>query len=129
MLDKIVLVVAAAAAIGYIVYRLRNSSCCSTSGGSSCPQLCNACPYSAECIKAETMDKVNAGDRFSILQVKDEDIRCQLMRLGMDVNECLTCDYVLPGGPVIVKRGRQQVAIGRNLAGQIKVEVLSRHGS
>jgi Fe2+ transport system protein FeoA len=132
MLDKIVLVLAAAGAIAYLVYRLRTSRCCSTSAcSSSCSQAaCSSCPFSAQCIRnTETMDKLAVGDRFAITEIKDDDIRCQLMRLGMDANECLCCDYVLPGGPVIVKRGRQQIAIGRNLAGQIEVEVLSKNGA
>jgi Fe2+ transport system protein FeoA len=131
MLEKAVLVLAAAAAITYLIYRFRTSKCCSPSAGSSCPQaVCSSCPFSAECIRrTETMDKLAVGDTFAIADVKDDDIRCQLMRLGMDAKECLSCDYVLPGGPVIVKRGRQHIAIGRNLAGQIEVEVLSKHGA
>jgi Fe2+ transport system protein FeoA len=129
MLDKIVLLLAAAGAMAYLVHRFRTSKCCSTTACSSCPKAtCNPCPFSAECIrKSETLDKLAVGDRFAITEVKDDDIRCQLMRLGMDENECLCCDYVLPGGPVIVKRGRQQIAVGRDLAGQIEVEVLSKN--
>ncbi|NLU43041.1 MAG: ferrous iron transport protein A [Firmicutes bacterium] len=129
MLDKIVLLLAATGAIAYLVYRFRTSKCCSTTACSSCPKAaCNSCPFSAECIrKSETLDKLAVGDRFAITEVRDDDIRCQLMRLGMDANESLCCDYVLPGGPVIVKRGRQQIAVGRDLAGQIEVEVLSKN--
>lgn len=123
MLDRIVLLLAAAAAIAYLIYRFRRSRCYST-------EACASCPHSAECIhKPETMENLAVGDRFSITAVRDDDVRCQLMRLGIDADKSLYCDYVLPGGPVIVRRGRQQIAIGRSLAGQIEVEVLSRHGS
>lgn len=126
MLDKIIMLTATAVAVGYLVHRFREPACCATRS----ELICAFCTHSAQCLhKPNTLDNLIAGDKFSIVDVKDDEIRCQLMRFGIDPGEPLYCDYVLPGGPVIVKKGRQRIAIGRNLAGKVEVEVHSRSES
>jgi Fe2+ transport system protein FeoA len=123
VLDVFVVVVAAALAIGLLVYRARRSECHSVGE-------CKGCPHAQQCgcgtcgtREVKTLDRLVKGDRFSIVDVLDDEVRCQLVRFGVEPGQSLYCDYVLPGGPIIVKRGRQQIAIGRNLAERVRVEV------
>ncbi len=46
--------------------------------------------------------------------------------MGIDEGTILTCSEVVPAGPVVVSKNRQELAIGRSLARQINVEVLAR---
>lgn len=123
MLDTVIMVIAALLAVVLLVHRARRSECHSVGA-------CRSCPHAQQCRRVtrdvKTLDKLLKGDRFSIVDVLDDEVRCQLVRFGVEPGQPLYCDYVLPGGPIIVKRGRQQIAIGRSLAERVRVEVHCR---
>ncbi|MGP3779804.1 FeoA family protein [Halanaerobium saccharolyticum] len=70
-----------------------------------------------------TLAEVKKGQKFSINNIIDDNIRVQALRLGISEDAGLLCEEKIPGGPVIIKRNYQEIAIGRNLAKNIKVEL------
>ncbi|MDS1030171.1 ferrous iron transport protein A [Bacillota bacterium LX-D] len=70
-----------------------------------------------------TLDKVKYGQRFKIIHIPNESIKMQTIRFGISEGESLLCDEVIPAGPIIIRKNRQQLAIGRHLAAKIKVEL------
>lgn len=68
-----------------------------------------------------TLDQTRPGQEFTILSVDDEFARLQAIRFGMAEGARAVCQAILPGGPVVVRKGKQEMAIGRNLAVRIRV--------
>lgn len=69
-----------------------------------------------------TLDKAKRGERIEIVHINDAMIRAQAIRLGISEGSKMLCSEILPAGPIILKNRSQEVAIGRKLAQQIKVE-------
>lgn len=70
-----------------------------------------------------TLADVKKGDKFNIIQINDEKVKAQALRFGISDGAVLYCDEKIPGGPVIIKRNMQEIAIGRGLARNIKVRL------
>jgi len=68
-----------------------------------------------------TLDKVKRGCKCRILRVALEEVRAQAMRMGLCEGEMVECYETIPSGPVVVKKNRQEIAIGRGLARLIEV--------
>ncbi len=68
-----------------------------------------------------TLADVKRGDKFQIEFIPDDKIRAQAMRFGISEGSKVICQEKIPGGPVILKRNLQEIAIGRKLAEKIKV--------
>lgn len=73
--------------------------------------------------KAETFSLSSAkkGDLFEIVSVDDQHARIQALRFGMSEGACVECVTRIPAGPIVVKSGRQEIAVGRSLAQRIQV--------
>ncbi len=71
----------------------------------------------AEC----SLASARKGDSFEIVAVDDEHARIQAMRFGMSEGSCVECITRIPAGPIVVRSGRQEIAVGRSLAGRIQV--------
>ena len=69
-----------------------------------------------------TLADVNRGQEFQIADIKDGKIRAQALRFGISEGANVSCAEKIPGGPVIIKRNLQEIAVGRRLAKNIKVE-------
>ncbi|MHB8156057.1 MAG: FeoA family protein [Desulfocucumaceae bacterium] len=69
-----------------------------------------------------TMDGLKRGNRCIIIALPGEEIRSQAMRFGIGEGEVVTCSEVIPAGPVVIRKNRQEIAIGRGLAKKIIVE-------
>lgn len=69
-----------------------------------------------------TLDKVKKGQKVRIISIPDPNIRSQAIRFGIAEGETVICDEVVPAGPVVLRKNRQQIAMGRRLAGTIVVE-------
>ncbi|OCL26905.1 iron transporter [Orenia metallireducens] len=69
-----------------------------------------------------TLADVKRGDKFQIDLIPDEMIRAQAMRFGISEGSNVICAEKIPGGPVILKRNLQEIAIGRRLAQKIRVK-------
>ena len=71
-----------------------------------------------------TLDQINRGQRLVIRAVASPEISTQIIRFGLGVGETAVCQEKLPQGPVVLRKNRQEIAIGRDLARSITVEVL-----
>lgn len=71
-----------------------------------------------------TLDQINRGQRLVIRAVASPEISTQIIRFGLGVGETAVCQEKLPQGPVVLRKNRQEIAIGRELARSITVEVL-----
>lgn len=68
-----------------------------------------------------SLDCVRKGDRMEIVSVDDELARVQALRFGMAEGACVECVTRIPAGPLVIKSGRQEIAVGRSLAKRILV--------
>jgi Fe2+ transport system protein FeoA len=70
------------------------------------------------------LSNVQKGQLFKIINISNPSARHQTIRLGIGEGSTVTCSHKLPYGPIILKLGRQEVAIGRNLADDITIKIL-----
>ncbi|MEG6521874.1 FeoA family protein [Desulfotomaculum sp. 1211_IL3151] len=70
-----------------------------------------------------TLDRVKRGQSFVIKNITNEFIRSQAIRFGIAEGEWLTCEEVVPAGPIVIRKNRQQIAMGRQLAKEIDIDL------
>ena len=68
-----------------------------------------------------TLDKIKKGQTCRIVSIPSPDIRTQAIRFGIAEGELVSCAEIVPAGPVILRKNRQEIAFGRSLAKQIDV--------
>jgi ferrous iron transport protein A len=68
-----------------------------------------------------TLADARAGERFVVTSVDDEGARVTALRFGMSEGACIACITRIPAGPIVLKTGRQEIAVGRELARRIGV--------
>jgi ferrous iron transport protein A len=71
-------------------------------------------------LKSETLDSIKKGMKVIISTLPEGIERAQLIRLGITKGSVVLCLERLPGGTVVLKRNRQEIAIGYPLAKKIK---------
>jgi Fe2+ transport system protein FeoA len=71
------------------------------------------------------LHEVKKGQNIRILNITDEVVRAQAIRFGISEGEMLTCVEVVPAGPVVISRNRQEIALGRGLASEIEVDLVA----
>ncbi len=69
-----------------------------------------------------TLDRVRRGDEFVVTKVDDERARVTAIRFGIAEGATVTCVTKIPAGPIVLKSGRQEIAVGRELAKLICVK-------
>ena len=72
-----------------------------------------------------SLDCIRKGERIEIVSVDDQHARVQALRFGMAEGACVECVTKIPAGPLVLKSGRQEIAVGRALAKRISVRRLS----
>jgi Fe2+ transport system protein FeoA len=70
-----------------------------------------------------TLDQAKKGQKIIIGKIPDESIKIQAIRLGIYEGASINCSGKIPFGPVIVSNRMQEIAIGRNLARSITIEL------
>ncbi|CCO08709.1 FeoA family protein [Desulforamulus hydrothermalis] len=70
-----------------------------------------------------TLDLIKKGQSFKINHISNETIRAQAIRFGITEGQWLTCDEVVPAGPIVIRQNRQQIALGRQLAREINISL------
>ncbi|MFW6035882.1 MAG: FeoA family protein [Halothermotrichaceae bacterium] len=70
-----------------------------------------------------TLADVKRGDEFIISRISDKKVRAQAIRFGISEGANLSCGDKIPGGPVILKKNFQEIAVGRNLAKNIIIDI------
>ena len=68
-----------------------------------------------------TLDRAHRGDEMVVMHVDDERARVTAIRFGIAEGAKVTCVTRIPAGPIVLKSGRQEIAVGRNLAKRICV--------
>ncbi len=53
-------------------------------------------------------------------------VRAYFIRLGISEGDLAVCHERLPGGTVVLKKNRQEIAVGHKLAGEILVIVAEK---
>lgn len=71
-----------------------------------------------------TLDKAKKGQQVVIRNIADEIIRAQAIRFGIAEGTVVTLQEIVPAGPVVVLRSKQEIAIGRQLAKNIRVDLV-----
>lgn len=70
---------------------------------------------------AETLAALRPGARAVIECIDCPQARAQALRLGMGEGATVSCITSIPAGPVVLRSGRQEVAVGRGLARRIRI--------
>lgn len=70
-----------------------------------------------------TLDYINKGQKFHIVEIEDEEIRIQAIRLGIVEGSSLVCAEKIPAGPIIIRSRTQEIAVGRELSKEIKIKL------
>ncbi len=65
---------------------------------------------------------VGIGLFVTILALPSGVVRFQFIRFGITEGETVECLERLPGGTIVIRKNRQEIAIGRQLASQVLVE-------
>lgn len=68
-----------------------------------------------------TLDRVKRGQSFKIVSIPDNTVRAQAIRFGIAEGEVVDCEEVVPAGPIVIRKNKQLLALGRGLARQIDV--------
>ena len=74
-----------------------------------------------------TLDEANSGETVRVLVMPRGMVRTQMLRLGVEEGSELRCILRIPAGPVVVRHGTLEMALGRKIASAI--EVRSCHAS
>lgn len=72
-----------------------------------------------------TLEQAKVGDMIRIRRILDPETATIAMRLGVSEGEVLKLASKIPGGPVVIRRGAVEIALGRELCKGIEVEKTS----
>ena len=72
--------------------------------------------------KTMTLAQAQRGQMIHIVSIHDAEIRAQAIRFGISAGALVQCSEKIPAGPVIISKGKQEIAIGRRLAENILVQ-------
>ena len=68
-----------------------------------------------------TLEKAKVGDILRVQRITDPETATMAMRLGISEGEILHLASKVPGGPVVIRRGAIEIALGRELCRTIEV--------
>jgi Fe2+ transport system protein FeoA len=80
------------------------------------PEVCKHC----------TLADARAGDKLIVTNVDDDRARVTALRFGMAEGACVHCVTRIPAGPIVLRSGRQEIAVGRDLAQRIGVRTADK---
>lgn len=69
-----------------------------------------------------TLAQAKRGQQLLIAAIPDPAIRAQAIRFGIAEGAEVECYEKLPAGPIVISRGKQEIAVGRRLAENIQVK-------
>lgn len=75
-----------------------------------------------------SLAEARAGQRFVVTEVGDAGARVTALRFGMAEGACVHCTARIPAGPIVLRSGRQEIAVGRELAKSITVRRVVEEG-
>lgn len=68
------------------------------------------------------LSSLRPGDVAVIREIHDDRARAVALRFGVGTGALVSCVSTVPGGPVVLMSGRQEIAFGRGLACRIRVD-------
>ena len=71
-----------------------------------------------------SLNELKRGQSATITNVPDENLRIQLLRFGIINGTQVSCHCKLPFGPVVLKYGGQEIALGREIARQVTIKAV-----
>jgi Fe2+ transport system protein FeoA len=69
-----------------------------------------------------SLEQARVGDRVIVKHISNDETATQAMRLGISEGETLEVASKVPGGPLVIRRGKLEIALGRDLCRSIEVE-------
>jgi len=69
-----------------------------------------------------SISELRSGQTATIRHIPAEELRVQLLRFGITSGCRVNCHTNIPFGPVVLKFGGQEIALGRELARQIEID-------
>lgn len=63
--------------------------------------------------------EAKSGARVVVTAIESEEVQLQALRFGIEAGSHVVIETNIPGGPVVVRRNQQEIAIGRSLAQSI----------
>lgn len=73
-------------------------------------------------VEAKELSATHIGDMVEIVSVDDAHARIQALRFGINPGAVVETIARVPSGPIVIKSGYQEIAIGAPLAQKIKVK-------
>ena len=61
---------------------------------------------------------------LEIVSINQEKLSEDALRFGIECGECVQIINKLPGGPIVIQKNQQQIAIGRELAKAIEIKII-----
>lgn len=68
-----------------------------------------------------TLDCADVGDTVYIKDISDPQAAMVALRLGISTGEILHLAAKVPGGPLVIRRGDMEIALGREICRGIEV--------
>lgn len=75
-----------------------------------------------------TLEQAKVGEKLLIKTIADVETATVAMRLGISEGETVCLASKIPGGPVVIRQGGMEIALGRDLCRGIEVERLEVEG-
>ena len=69
-----------------------------------------------------SLSDLRRGDSATVVDIPDEGLRMQLLRFGITAGCRVRCHARLPFGPVVLRYGGQEIAVGREVARRVAVD-------
>ena len=66
---------------------------------------------------------------LEVVSISDAKLLGDAMRFGIEEGEQIQIINKLPGGPIVIQKNQQQIAIGRELAQIIEVKIMQQQSS
>ena len=68
-----------------------------------------------------SISDLRRGQTANVINIPDEKLRIQLLRFGIATGSKISCHTNIPFGPIVLKYGGQEIALGRKIAKQITI--------
>lgn len=68
-----------------------------------------------------TLEQAKVGETLLVYRITDPETATIAMRLGISEGESFFLASKIPGGPVVIRRGAVEIALGRELCRAIEV--------
>ena len=67
------------------------------------------------------LNEINRGDEIKIISLPSGGMKSQLIRMGISEGDLVECVEKINGGTIVIRKKRQEIAIGHKLANEIEI--------